>query len=42
MGTISQSFLLSMSPGFFDVEGKVLNGPPPRPLDEFRVEIKII
>ncbi len=26
--------------GFFDVEGKVLNGPPPRPLDEFRVEVK--
>lgn len=26
--------------GVFDVGGKVVSGPPPRPLDEFRVEIK--
>jgi len=35
-----QHFFCPCHQGIFDAEGKVVSGPPPRPLDEFKVEIK--
>lgn len=35
-----QAFICPCHNGIFDASGKVVAGPPPRPLDEFAVEIK--
>ena len=35
-----QQFVCPCHNGVFNTEGKVVSGPPPRPLDEFAVEIK--
>ena len=35
-----KQFFCPCHEGFFDANGKVLAGPPPRPLDEYKVTIK--
>ncbi len=35
-----QRFFCPCHSGTFDADGKVVSGPPPRPLDEFAVEVK--
>ena len=35
-----QRFFCPCHLGIFDADGKVVSGPPPRPLDEFAVEVK--
>lgn len=38
--TNAQRFFCPCHSGVFDADGKVVSGPPPRPLDEFAVEVK--